>query len=151
MVGTASLVKDGADNEQASRTNVIQDAEDQLSSSQACSTPAPNVLPIPTNISSPNNGTFGVPFTFSWDHVWTGCGGYEAEWRPPGVFTWTTTEVSTDACTGLSRCSVEITIPSSGGMSHALRVRSFWGAGNDQREFSDWAEGGPGGNIEMSP
>jgi len=134
--------------------DLVQETQERLAEGDdttSCPTPAPTVLPVPTNLGSPDSGTFGVPFTFSWDHVWQGCGGYEAEWRRAGSSAWTSVEVSTSVCQGLPRCSVEITIPESSSMSHALRVRSFWGTANDQREHSDWAQGGPGANIEMSP
>ena len=113
--------------------------------SEGCSTPAPNTLPVPTNLMNPANGSFGTAFTLSWNRVWTGCGGYEVQWRPAGVFTWASTTISTSQCSG-STCSTQISIPASNSKSHALRVRSFWGQGGDTRQFSSWSATG---NIEM--
>ena len=72
-----------------------------------------------------------------WDDVWTGCGGYEAEFRRAGSAAWTRIEIFSDS-------SVEINLPLPFGpvndpTNYALRVRSFWGLRNDTRQFSDWS------------
>ncbi len=102
-----------------------------------CGTVAPDPLPVPINLMNPATGSFGEPFTFTWDHVWTGCGGYEAEFRRAGSSSWVTIEIS-------SGNGVQLSIPLPSGAvsnptSYALRVRSFWGTENDVKQFSDWS------------
>ena len=109
-----------------------------------CSTSAADPMPVPTGLSNPVNGTFDQTFTLSWDHVWTGCGGYEVGYRRAATSTWVTIDV-------VSGSSADITIELPSGSvndptSYEIRVRSYWGSGSDTREYSDYSASG---NIEM--
>jgi len=109
-----------------------------------CSTPPADPMPVPTSLANPDSSYFEASFTASWDHVWTGCGGYEFEYRRAATSTWITTNVA-------SGSEVEITIPLPEGQvndptSYELRVRSYWGTGSDVKEYSEYSESS---NIEM--
>jgi len=102
-----------------------------------CETETPSTLPVPTNLTNPSTGIFGDPFALGWDDVWTGCGGYEVEFRRAGSAAWTRIEI-------FSGSSVEINLllpfgPVNDPTNYALRVRSFWGLRNDTCQFSDWS------------
>ena len=119
-------------------------ATSQLTSTGGCGTLPPPMLPIPTGLMNTANGSFGTPFTLNWNHVWTGCGGYEVQYRRGATSTFVSTEVTGGG-------TVQITIPLPPGAvnnptSYALRVRSFWGSGNDTKQFSPWSAIG---SIEM--
>ena len=114
----------GADNdvEQFSDWSFISNI-DIFTTGGSCETETPSTLPVPTNLTNPSTGTFGDSFGLSWDDIWTGCGGYEAEFRRAGSAAWTRIEI-------FSGSSVEINIPLPFGpvddpTGYALRVRSF--------------------------
>lgn len=111
---------------------------------EGCSTPAADPMPVPTNLENPDTAFFGTPFVATWDHVWTGCGGYEFEYRRAATNTW----ISTDVASG-NQVSITIALP--GGTvndptSYELRVRSYWGTDNDTKQYSDYSASS---NIEM--
>lgn len=110
----------------------------------ACSTPATNPMPVPTNLSNPDTASFDVPFVVSWDHVWIGCGGYEFMYRRAGTSTWVTIIVVSG-----STASVTIQLPSppvNDPTSYELRVRSYWGGDCDTKVYSEYSQSS---NIEM--
>lgn len=68
-----------------------------------------------------------------WNDAWTGCGGYEVQFRRAGVLIWNSIELG-------SVDTVEIIIPLLDGTvndppAYAFRVRLFWGFGNDTKRF----------------
>ncbi len=99
----------------------------------ACEDPAPETLPVPTNLIHPASASFAAPIVLSWDDVWTGCGGYEVQFRRAGALTWTSIEL-----TGGNAVEINIELPDgtvNNPTAYSLRVRSFWGSGNDTRRF----------------
>ena len=109
-----------------------------------CEGDPPGSMPVPTGLSNPSDGTFGEPFTPSWDHVWTGCGGYEFQYRRAGFDEWVTVNAP-------SGSTVDVTIRRPDGSifdptSYELRVRSYWGSGCDERVYSEFSVSS---NIEV--
>ena len=110
---------------------------DMFATVGGCGTVPPELLSVPTNLMNPATGSFGEPFTSTWEDVWIGCGGYGAEFRRAGNSSWITIQMP-------SRNGVELSILLPAGAvrnptSYALRVRSFWGLRNDTRQFSHWS------------
>lgn len=98
----------------------------------------------PNGFTSPATGFFGNAFTASWSHVWTGCGGYEFEYRRAGYEVWYVLDVA-------SGSSVDVKIMRPDGSiydptSYELRVRAYWGGGCDERRYSEYSQSN---NIEM--
>lgn len=115
-----------------------------LACANACSFPPLTPMPVPTNFTSPDSATFGVPFPVSWTHVWTGCGGYEFEYRRAGTNTWLMVKVVSG-----SSASITIELPSppvNNPTSYEIRVRSYWGGDCDAKVFSNYSQSG---NVEM--
>jgi hypothetical protein len=102
-----------------------------------CESSAQIPMPVPTNFSNPSEACFEEPFNSSWSHVWTGCGGYELEYRRLGTAAWTTVKVG-------SGSSADIVIrrpdePINDSTPYELRVKSFWGVGCDERIYSEYS------------
>lgn len=102
-----------------------------------CETGPAEPMPVPTGYSTPGIAYFEEPFLTSWDHVWTGCGGYEFEYRRVGSGDWHTIKVG-------SGSSAEIVIrmpddPIETPANYELRVRSYWGVGCDERVYSEYS------------
>jgi len=101
-----------------------------------CETGPQNPMPVPTSFSTPLEACFEEPFYASWNHVWTGCGGYEFQYSLSGQNEWTTVKVGSGSSADvvIRRPDGPITNPT----SYDLRVRSFWGVGCDDRVTSEF-------------
>ncbi len=96
-----------------------------------CSTPPADPMPVPTGLLVPDEIFFDEPFTLEWDHVWTGCGGYEVAFLCPSQ------TLGFDAVSG---SSATITIPRSGCETTTeclIQLRSYWGGTCDDRVYSE--------------
>jgi len=95
-------------------------------------------MPIPTSFITPSIAYYEEPFSASWDHVWTGCGGYEIEFRQVGEESWKRRKVASGSSTDvvIRLPDGDVTIPT----LFELRVRAYWGEGCDERVYSDYSE-----------
>jgi hypothetical protein len=96
-----------------------------------CSSPPADPMPVPTGLVVPDQIYFDEPFLVQWDHVWTGCGGYEIAFLCPRRL------LTFDVVSG---STATITIPRSGCETTAdcvVRLRSFWGGTCDDRVYSE--------------
>lgn len=112
--------------------------DDVSGPSDGCSTSAEDPMPVPINLTNPDTAYFDESFTATWDHVWTGCGGYEFEYRRAATTNWVKTNVP-------SGCQLNITIPKpsppvNNPTSYELRARSYWGSGNDVKVYSKYSQ-----------
>lgn len=103
-----------------------------------CETEPLDPMPIPTNFITPSSAYYEEPFSASWDHVWTGCGGYEIEFRRVGEESWKSRKVASGSSTDvvIRLPDGDVIIPT----LFELRVRAYWGEGCDERVYSDYSE-----------